>query len=184
MYTTKRYNVAISTEEYMKDYVDVETFLGHCKECPNYEQIWACPSFDFDAEGYWKKYKTLEVTAVKIIFDEEYAGKKFSEEKLVEIMKNSLGVVKKELSLELFEKEKEHPGSISLSAGSCHLCDEKCTRPESKPCRFPDKMRYSIEALGGNVGLTISKLMGIELEWAQEGRLPNYFVLVCGILLP
>ena len=43
-------------------------------------------------------------------------------------------------------------------------------------------MRYSIESIGGNVGLTLGKLMGIELEWMEEGRLPHYFVLVCGLL--
>lgn len=42
-------------------------------------------------------------------------------------------------------------------------------------------MRYSIESIGGNVGLTVSKLMGIELEWVQEGKLPSYFVLVGGL---
>lgn len=45
-------------------------------------------------------------------------------------------------------------------------------------------MRYSIESLGGNVGLTIEKLMGIHLEWMEEGRLPHHFVLVSGLLLP
>ena len=45
-------------------------------------------------------------------------------------------------------------------------------------------MRYSIESLGGNVGLTIEKLMGIQLEWMEEGKLPHHFVLVCGLLIP
>ena len=43
-------------------------------------------------------------------------------------------------------------------------------------------MRYSIESLGGNVGLTISKLLKLELEWIEEGKLPNYFILVSGLL--
>ena len=58
-----------------------------------------------------------------------------------------------------------------------------CKRTEGQPCRFPDKMRYSIESLGGNVGLTISRLMGIELEWMKEGTMPRYFVLVSGLLV-
>ena len=55
---------------------------------------------------------------------------------------------------------------------------------KGEPCLFPDKMRYSIESLGGNVGLTIEKLMGLHLEWMEEGHLPHHFVLVCGLLLP
>lgn len=184
MYTTERYHAQISVEEYLENYVDVDTFLGYCKECYNYNNKWCCPSFDFDVEDYWRQYKTLKVTAVKIIFDEEYAGKVFSEEEMIDITNNSLRKVKASLTAELFEEEKKYPGSVSLSAGSCYLCGEKCTKPEGKPCRLPEKLRYSIEALGGNVGLTISKLMGIDIEWAEEGKLPNYFVLVCGILLP
>ena len=59
-----------------------------------------------------------------------------------------------------------------------------CTRPDGQPCRYPDTMRYSIEALGGNVGLTVQKLLGIQLEWMEEGKLPSYFVLVGGLLMP
>ena len=45
-------------------------------------------------------------------------------------------------------------------------------------------MRYSIESLGGNVGKTASKLLGVELMWMEEKKLPAYFVLVNGLLLP
>lgn len=90
---------------------------------------------------------------------------------------------KKRLSLELFKEEEKYPGSISLSAGSCTKCTV-CSRETGEPCLYPDKMRYSIESLGGNVGLTIEKLMGLRLEWMEEGRLPHHFVLVCGLLLP
>ena len=79
--------------------------------------------------------------------------------------------------------EERYPGSVSLSAGCCSLCrPEGCGRASGLACRYPQKMRYSIESLGGNVGLTVSKLMGIELEWVTEGRLPSYFVLVGGLL--
>ena len=78
--------------------------------------------------------------------------------------------------------EKEYPGSISLSAGSCSLCKDGCTRAVREPCRYPEMMRYSIESLGGDVGRTVSKLMGYELEWIEEGKLPSYFVLVGGLL--
>ena len=81
------------------------------------------------------------------------------------------------------ELEERYPGSVSLSAGCCSLCrPEGCGRASGLACRYPQKMRYSIESLGGNVGLTVSKLMGIELEWVTEGRLPSYFVLVGGLL--
>lgn len=119
---------------------------------------------------------------MKIILDEDYAGKAFPQEKAREITQTVLREVKEQLARKLFDEEAKTPGSVSLSAGSCTQC-AGCLRPEGKNCRFPEKMRYSIESLGGNVGLTISKLLGIELEWMEEGKLPRYFVLVSGLLL-
>lgn len=182
MYTTKRYTATIPVSDYLDGYVDVDTFLECCRACPNYDGKWSCPSYDFDVIEYWKRYQTLDLTAVKIIFNEDYAGKEFPEEEIQRITDASVMEMKRELSKELLLREKDVPGSISLSAGSCILCKDGCSRKEGKPCRFPDKMRYSIESLGGNVGLTISKLMGIELEWIESGKLPHHFVLVCGLL--
>ena len=91
--------------------------------------------------------------------------------------------VKEKITAELFEMENTNPGSVSLSAGSCSLCGKgNCTRPSGAPCRYPDKMRYSIESLGGNVGKTVHDLLGIQLEWIEEGKVPSYFVLVGGLL--
>ena len=195
IYTTERYEAIVSVDHYLDKYVDVDTFLQACKACPNYEKIWSCPTYDFDVIEYWKKYKTLELTAIKIIFDEAVAGKKLTKEEQEEITKNSIWEVKAQLAEELYEREKAVPGSISLSAGSCTLCkgsgthsagsssfERFCSRLKGEPCRYPDKMRYSIESLGGNVGTTLSELMEIELEWIQECRMPSYFVLVSGLL--
>ncbi len=205
IYTTERYEAVVSVEHYLEKFVDVDTFLEACKACPNYEKIWSCPSYDFDVIEYWKKFNTLELTAIKIIFDEAVAGKQLTKEEQEAITKNSIWEVKAQLAEELYEREKAMPGSISLSAGSCtlckdagvyaedgselceggsELCESFCTRQKGEPCRFPDKMRYSIESLGGNVGTTLSELMEIELEWIQEGKLPSYFVLVSGLLRP
>lgn len=184
MYKVTRYEAEISTKEYLKKFVDVETFLQACKVCPNYDKIWSCPSYDFDVIAYWKKYKTLRLIASKIEFEKDMLEKIYEPTELVSILDRVLPVEKQKLTDELLAMEKDFPGSISLSAGSCSRCRNGCTRPEGKPCRFPDTMRYSIESLGGNVGLTIEKLMGIHLEWMEEGRLPHHFVLVCGLLLP
>lgn len=173
MYTIERSEKTIKVNEYIEGYVNVEEFLEYCKECRNYEAVWSCPSYDFDPEDYWKEYDEFLVIARKIIF-----GPDVDVERSFEIMHE----VKNDMSLELYELEKEYPGSISLSAGSCSMCKEGCIRTEGLPCRYPDKMRYSIESLGGNVGKTVSKLMGYELEWVEEGKLPSYFVLVGGLL--
>ncbi|MBR5316066.1 MAG: DUF2284 domain-containing protein [Firmicutes bacterium] len=168
------YEKTIAVSDYIEGYVCVEEFLEMCKACRNWQRKWSCPSYDFDpVEDYWKKYEQFHVVGKKMILEEE------EKENWQELM----AVVKEELTTELFEREAEHEGSQSLSAGSCQVCGEdNCTRKIGEPCRFPDKMRYSIESLGGNVGLTCSKLLGIRLQWIEEGKIPDYFVLVGGLL--
>lgn len=177
MYHVEIFEKEIKTEDYVRDYVNVGEFIKYCMECPNYGTVWSCPPFDFDAESYWKNFSSLYLTARRIIFDGET-----DMDRGIEIMHE----VKGDMSRQLYEMEAQNPGSVSLSAGSCSMCKKEgfagCTRSEGKPCGHPELMRYSIEAIGGNVGLTVSKLMGIELEWVTEGKLPSYFVLVGGLL--
>ena len=173
MYIIEKSEKLIKVSDYLDRYVNVEEFLQYCKKCNNYEKLWSCPSYDFNPEDYWEEYDELIVVARKIIF-----GEGVDQDRSYEIMLE----VKEDMSRELYELEKQYPGSISLSAGSCSLCKDGCTRAVGEPCRYPEMMRYSIESLGGDVGRTVSKLMGYELEWIEEGKLPSYFVLVGGLL--
>ena len=54
--------------------------------------------------------------------------------------------------------------------------------PSGRPCRCPEKMRYSIEALGGNVAETAERYLHKPLLWIEDGRMPDYLTLVCGLL--
>ena len=168
------YEKEIETADYVEGYVCVEEFLECCKACENFERKWSCPSYDFDpVEDYWKRFETMKVVGKKMVFEE---GEKENWQILV-------GEVQDALTAELFERESEVPGSQSLSAGSCRICGlDNCARKNGEPCRFPDQLRYSIESLGGNVGLTCTKLLGVPLQWMEEGKVPDYFVLVGGLL--
>lgn len=183
MYQVKTYSSEIPVKNYFEKYVDIPTFLKCCQDCPNYDKKWSCPSYDFDVETYWKKYETFLLMGRQIIFDAETKNRSFTQEEMDSFLEKVLKKEKQILTDQLFKLEKEYAGSISLSAGSCIICGkDNCTKPKGKPCRFPDKMRYSIESLGGNVGKTISDLFHIELEWIEQGKLPSHFVLVSGLL--
>lgn len=183
--TVERYETEVPVEEYVEQCVDVDTFLECCKQCENYNRIWSCPSFDFDALQYWKKYRFFHIIGLKLTIPEELRRKTLTKEEQNQVISQILWKEKAKLSEELFEEEKKYPGSISLSAGSCQNCKKNtCTKLEGKPCRFPEKMRYSVEALGGNVGLTVTKYLKQELEWIEEGKLPDHFMLVSGLLKP
>lgn len=184
MYTISRHEATTTISEYFENYVDIPTFRTACQACPNYGNVWSCPPYDFDVEAFWKRFSTLQLLASKITFSEEMLAKTYSPEEQRSLLDKILVPEKMDLSNEMMEREKEYPGSVSLSAGSCRNCEGGCSRPHGQPCRCPQTMRHSIESLGGNVGLTIEKLMGLHLEWMEEGRLPHHFVLVCGLLIP
>ena len=175
MYTTEKYSSDISIDEYIDKYVNVAEFLEYCKACPNYGNVWSCPPYDFNPDDFWHRFSRLHLEAVKINFDPDTTA----DESMI-----IMAEVKEQMSIELYEMEKKHEDSVSLSAGSCSLCRETgCTRVSGERCRHPELMRYSIESIGGNVGLTVSKLLGIQLEWLKEGQVPGYFVLVGGLLI-
>ena len=58
----------------------------------------------------------------------------------------------------------------------------KCTRDFNLACKMPFKMRYSIEALGGDVDKTIEDLFECKILYAQNGKLPEYLLFVGGLL--
>lgn len=194
MYKTEMLSAELDINKYIQEYVNIDEFLECCKKCGNYEKKWSCPPYDFDVLDYWKKFKSIYVLGEKISFNQEERLMHYEKEEIEEFMSDVLLKEKEKLTEELYKLEKQYDGSISLSAGSCSLCGDgimdsgNCTRlscnksTAKESCIHFDKMRYSIESLGGNVGKTCSKLLGIELEWMEENKLPSYFVLVCGLL--
>lgn len=182
-YTIKKLEAQIDIPTYLEEYVDIPTFLECCRACPNYERTWSCPPYDFDVEAYWRRFARLKIFGTRLVFGKEETERAYTKEELDHILKETLGKEKERLSWEMEKREKEIPGSVALSAGSCSYC-QSCTRPEGKACRQPERMRYSIEALGGNVGKTTSQLLGVELEWMEENRLPRHFTLINGLLIP
>ena len=168
----KRFEAEIDIETYVKDYVDVETFQACCKACPHYNTVWSCPPYDFNPLDYWNSFDRFLVVGYQLTFGSDRTS---------EAMTEALVDFKQKLADEMYAMEEELPGSESLLTGDCRIC-EGCTKSEGMPCRFPEKMRYSIAALGGDVGKTISDLCGIELEWIEEGKLPEHYALVGGLL--
>lgn len=183
MYKIEFSSSFITTEDYVNKYLDIPTVTGYCQNCNNYNKSWACPPFDFDQKAYLLQRKYLNLLYKKIIFDEVSVSKTYSKEELDKIVDDVINAEKYSLAMKLFEYEDLYHDSISISAGSCNLCqDEACSKLEGNECRHSNKLRYSLEALGGIVGKTIQDLSGIELLWVEEGKLPSYFVLVSGLL--
>ena len=108
--------------------------------CGAYNKTWACPPAFGDLEESRKilqKYKRgLLVQSVQILEDD------FDWEGIQELGKRH-GENFQELYARL---RKDYPDLLALGAGGCRRCEE-CTYPDA-PCRFPDKMTYSMEGFG------------------------------------
>ena len=182
----ENFQIDVSIDEYLKECVDVATFLEFCKECSNYGKLWCCPPYDFDVEeDYWKKYSTFRIMGRKLYLPKELTSQSYEKNEEWKVTEDFLIPYKEELEQEILIEEQKNPGSVSLSSGYCLHCKKAgCTRLSGKPCRFPDKMRYAIESLGGNVGKTVTKYLHQELLWVEEGKLPEYFMLIYGLLIP
>ena len=74
------------------------------------------------------------------------------------------------------------PAARAFFAGTCLLCPpEHCTRRENLPCRHPESIRPSLEALGLDVARTTSGLFGIELQWGRPDAPPAYLTLISAL---
>jgi len=180
MYTVERKLAVIKVDEYIRDFMDKEKFLGYCKQCKNYNNRWSCPEYDFDTYEYLRRYNTLGIIGEMIIYDKDLVKDGYSDEELKKIFEESFFKERKALDEELIEREKILTGT-ALFAGSCIKCKE-CQRAIGKECLYPEDIRYSLESLGGDVTRTSEELLGIKMKWAKAGELPEYHTLVAGFL--
>ncbi len=168
--------------DFIKDYVDIPRFLGCCAACPGFGRTWACPPYDFDPMDIWRSYSTILLYAKKVLIPPEERERQRTEDELRADYEAILSPVKAGLLEELFAMEREREGSLALSAGGCSEC-ESCTRPEGLPCRLPERKRYSVESLGGDVLKASEELLGERILWAENGSMPPYFIIMGALLI-
>lgn len=53
---------------------------------------------------------------------------------------------------------------------------------QGHPCGRPELLRYSIEALGGDVEGCLQHYFHLPMLWGRDGKAPDYFALVGGLL--
>jgi predicted metal-binding protein len=175
----KKLTVDVDVDEYYKNYVDFERISKLCiEEQEMLEYNWSYPPFDFDPDEIWHSYNKLKIIAFKIDFSDEELNHTFSDEELQYVLKR-FERMKIKLMNEIYILENED--SLGLFLGKCNLC-MKCTRDFNLACKMPFKMRYSIEALGGDVDKTVEDLFECKILYAQNGKLPEYLLFVGGLL--
>ncbi|MHA1642197.1 MAG: DUF2284 domain-containing protein [Promethearchaeota archaeon] len=157
-------------------------------KCPNYGHSWACPPeapFMRDKlQHYDKFYLIYHEFDLKDHVDKIKREKpNWTEEKIIsyfyrkEIMRD---LMEEEIFKFINNIESNNDNVFILWDGHCRLCEKegkKCTYDEGQPCRYPDKIRYSMEAVGINVIETVRKL-SFKIEWPPK-KYVYRFGVVC-----
>lgn len=168
-YRVEKSEAVVSVQEFLSACVDVPKFSKCCEQCRNYSSCWSCPPYDFDPVEIWQNYKTLKIFARFLVPENCTANE----------LLDGLKQEKEKFLQELLSLERD--GAMVLSCGSCEVCSV-CARTQGEKCRHPEQCRYSIESLGGDVGMTAEKYFGRPLLWMKGDNLPDYMTLIGGIL--
>ncbi len=125
-----------------------------CKanHCGQYGRTWACPpgcgTFE-ELKEHFMGYSCAFVYTTKHDLEDSY-----DIEGMGEGRRKHAGL---DDAFTAFLKDEAEPHEL-CDAGGCSIC-KKCTYPDA-PCRFPDRMRRSMESTGINV-MNLSKILGI-----------------------
>ncbi|GAD05375.1 hypothetical protein PORCRE_1075 [Porphyromonas crevioricanis JCM 15906] len=183
-YSVSDKSVVWPLSAYIRHYHHPEVFVSYCQKCSRYGRTWSCPPFDFSPSDYLSPYHSIGILATRIYPNPNLNERILRRESsMKELYDGLIRLERAKLDSVLLDLEKEYPGMQAAYAGHCHFCPNRgCTRSNGLPCRFPHKMRPSLEALGFDLCRTTTELMGIELQWGQDGLLPDYYCLISGLL--
>ncbi|MFX0072886.1 MAG: DUF2284 domain-containing protein [Candidatus Hermodarchaeota archaeon] len=157
--------------------------------CPNYNHSWSCPPVAPYLEeeiSTYKKYYLIysQFNLESYVKEMKKKHPKRSEQRIKNafymksVYRNDLS---KEIDKFLDEYQDPYKEKLVLYVGSCIVCqnkkDGKCTYDSGDPCRYPDKRRYSMEAVGIEVIKTVLNLKS-EIEYPSN-KYSYQFGLVC-----
>jgi predicted metal-binding protein len=158
-------------------------------KCPNYSHSWACPPEAPYLEEEVYSYEKFFLIYTK--FDlTDYIEKERTKhpKKSIKTIRESLfmnNLLRDELEKEILSFIENYgtncKKNLVLWDGFCRLCynekDLGCTYDKGIPCRYPDKIRYSMEAVGIDVSKTV-KGLNFNIEWPPINHIFR-FGLIC-----
>lgn len=182
-YKTRMSRGSCPMPEFLEKYVDPPVFMEYCKVCANYKKRWSCSPLDIEPLSFLSSYSDIRLFGLEIFLDkkslEGIVCEAFDVPKQIDEI---LDVEKKRLTNFLIREEKKIPKSQYLFSGACEICTT-CTRIDENPCRFPERMRYSIEAVGADMSKISEEILGIKVLWMKGATIPEHLTLISGLLI-
>ena len=172
MYNKERFETYLDIDEMIKKYYHYDVTYERCSKCSGFAGTWACPGFDFDPKEYWQQFSRLHFIVDRISNEDAQT---------VEEAQQRLFAEKRLYDDEMLTLEGILPGSKALAAQECVQC-KKCARLSGHPCVHPDKMRYALESLGMLAVNMVKDCFGFEILWSDGTSIPEYYLLVGGVL--
>jgi len=179
-YSVSTREATIAADEFISRYRDIDRIRQFCLQCPGYGKSWSCPPFDFDPKTCTDGFKTVTFIGTVIEFDEQTRLACKTPEQAIAVGKQAMEEVWQSLLPRMYEMEQKAPGSRCFTF-RCVLCPEGCTRPSGKPCRHPERLRYSLESVGFDITAAATDLLGIDLNWSSDGSLSKTITLLTAL---
>ena len=177
-YSVQERWVEMPMAEYITGYRDFGRVRGYCSECSRYGNCWACPPYDFDETALLEQYTTISLIATVITSSEGVTLTPETADRIIRRERERL-----DRMLLKMEREAAVPAHTARAffAGTCLLCPpEHCTRREGRPCRHPESIRPSLEALGFDIARTAADIFHTPLQWGRNEQPPEYLTLISG----
>lgn len=163
----------IPVKTLMERYRDAERFIAYCRQCECYGRQWSCPPFTCDVTAQLSRFTTATIIATIINIPPDTPIGQASEILLPE---------RRRIENWLLNSEQQLDGRAFTTIGRCTLCHpDTCTRITGHPCRHPDRVRPSLEAVGFDISAILSDLFGLTLQWGADGLCPPRLILVTAL---
>lgn len=158
------------------EYEQKSKFKNLCAEgCPNYNNKWCCPPFSPTYSKIAEEYSNVILMLLYCDLSQfNYIKAEYMK------VKASNAILKSKADKITRFLEKETSG-VMMSNGSCKLC-KPCNKKKNLSCKRPMDMRYSLEALGLDVGAVSKEIFNHELLWYKNKLAPKYSSVLTGIL--
>lgn len=165
--------------QYTRRFRHRDRFLELCRECPNFGNRWGCPPFDDNPQPDLSLYKYVELYMIKVFVEPCVAS---SRQEMTSMMADVIQRVRKDYESRILDDERRLEGRAALFTGLCPHCPgDQCARSAGRPCRHPDLVRPSLEALGFDLELTAREFFDTDILWASGSDAPGYICLVAAL---
>ena len=166
-------HASLATRADLLRHHDPERVQGYCRSCEKNGRFWSCPPFAAPPLASFPEWSH----AVIVCRQTRIAPGTTKEQLIERFLAERVSFAGQMRRLEACFLQ-----VTALVAGHCSGCT-KCTRSEGKPCRAPERLRYSLEAVGFDVTGLAEGLAGVKIHWPKSG-VPDYLTTVGALLCP